>query len=106
MGGDGSEGAVSAILQSRIGTLRTYYYNDNGEKVVVDDSAGTINYDTGKVTLTSLYATGVQSNDFYPDLTLTINVPVDREIITPLRNRIMDIDTQDPLSVQISIVAE
>ena len=105
-GGEGSEGQAEAVLESRTGTLRTYYINSNGEKTVVNASAGTINYDTGKIVLTSLLARGVKTNNFYDTNVLTINVPVDSEIITPLRNRILDIDMNDPLSIQVTISAE
>ena len=106
IGGGGSEAQATAKLESRIGKIRTYYIKTNGEKVSVSDNAGTINYDTGVVLITSLKPRAVVTNNFYDTNVLTINVPVDREVITPLRNRIIDIDENDPLSIQITVVPE
>lgn len=105
-GGGGSEAQAVATLQSRNGRLKTYYIKSNGEKVAVSENAGTINYDTGTIILTSLKARSVKTNNFYDTNVLTINVPIDREVITPLRNRILDIDENDPLSIQVTVVPE
>lgn len=105
-GGGGSEAQAAARLESRNARLKTYYIKANGEKVTVSDTAGTINYDTGLVVLTSLNAKAVKTNSFYDTNILTINVPVDKEIIAPLRNRILDIDENDPLSIQLTVSPE
>jgi hypothetical protein len=104
--GDGSEAAAVAILEARIGTLRSYYLKSNGEKVIVNENAGTINYDTGEVVLTSLSALDVIDNDLYETDVLTVNVVPENEIIPPLRNRIVTIDNENIQSVQIDIIAE
>jgi hypothetical protein len=105
-GGGGSEASAVARLESKFGKLRTYYTKTNGEKVIVNDNAGTINYETGLIELISLRTSGTVENDFYDDNVLTLNLPIDREIITPLRNRILTIDQNDPTSIQIDVIAE
>jgi hypothetical protein len=105
-GGGGSEASAIARLESKFGRLRTFYTRVNGEKVIVNDNAGTVNYETGLIELSSLRSTGTVLNDFYDDNILTLNIPIDREIITPLRNRVLTIDQNDPTSIQIDVVTE
>lgn len=104
-GETGSGVVVDPILQSRVGTLRTYYLNENGEKVFVNNNAGTIDYDNGIIVLKSLLPVSVATNAYYEPNILTINTFVDKEIITSIRNKIIDIDVDNPLSYQIEIVS-
>lgn len=104
--GEGQQGQALAVLEARIGTLRSYYYKSNGEKIIVTENAGSINYDTGEVVLTSLTALSVAVNDLYDDNVLTVNVVPEDEVITPLRNRIISIDADNIQSIQLEIIAE
>jgi hypothetical protein len=76
-GETGSGVVVDPILQSRVGTLRTYYLNENGEKVFVNNNAGTIDYDNGIIVLKSLLPVSVATNAYYEPNVLTINTFVD-----------------------------
>jgi hypothetical protein len=105
-GGNGSGASATSILQSKTGRLRTYYNRTTGEKIVVNENAGLINYETGLIQLTSLNTTGTVTNDLYDSNVLTFNIPIDREVITPLRNRILSIDQNNPFSVQLQVVPE
>ena len=104
--GDGSEAGAVAVLEARIGTLRSYYFKDNGEKVIVNTNAGTINYDTGEISLTSLTAYEVIQNDFYDSDILAINVSPAGEVIHPSRQRIIAIDYRNKQSINIDTIAE
>jgi hypothetical protein len=105
-GGEGYGAITSVKLQSEEGVLRTFYYKTNGEKVIINQNAGTIDYNTGTIILNSLRATGLTDNAFYPDDYLTINIQADEDIIYPLRNKILTLDTNDSKSIQITMVAE
>lgn len=105
-GGNGTEGAASAILEARIGTIRTFYYKPNGEKVVINANAGTIDYLTGEIFLQGFTPISLTANDYYPDDVLTFNIPAQDEIILPLRNRILSIDEGDPFAIQLSVETE
>lgn len=93
-------------LEARNGVLRTYYYKTNGEKIIVNSAAGTINYVTGEVNLVNLLPTEVTDNDRYPTDTLTISGVSYDSIITPIRNRILDIDENDASAISITLVPE
>ena len=105
-GGDGREATAIVQLQANKGLLRSYYFKDNGEKVIVNQNAGTVNYETGLVQLTTLNALEVIANDFYNENVLTINTLSGKENIYPLRNRILTLDENDVTAVQIFMVAE
>jgi hypothetical protein len=104
-GETGSGVVVDPVLQARVGKLRTYYLNQNGEKVFVNKEAGTIDYDAGIIVLQSLLPTSVAANDYYESNILTINTYADREIMNSIRNKILDIDVDNPLSFQIEVVS-
>ena len=102
----GRRAFAKANLQARNGILRTYYYKTNGEKIIVNNNAGSINYVTGEVKLVNLTTSEVSQNDRYPVDTLTLNGVSFDSIITPLRNRILDIDENDQSSISITMVPE
>lgn len=104
--GNGTEASARAVLQAKNGTLRTYYYDTQGNKVIVNPEAGTIDYDTGEVVLNSIKPLAVVANDYYDTNILTINVVAGDEVIPPLRNRILTIDENNIQSVQLEMVAE
>ena len=105
-GGGGTEATATAILQARTGTLRTYYYKANGEKVIINANAGTIDYDTGELFLENFTPVSLTQNDYYQEDVLTFNVPSQSEIIYPLRNRILSIDEGDSYAIQLIVEAE
>jgi hypothetical protein len=104
--GVGSEASAVAKLQSKFGKLRTFYTKENGEKVIVNAEAGTINYETGFIDLTSVFTLGTTTNDFYDTNILTFDLPIERHNIYPLRNRIVDIDENDARSIQLTVLPE
>lgn len=105
-GGGGSEATAVAKLENRTGVLRTYYFQPNGAKVIVNNNIGSIDYDTGLVKLNSLLVDSVVVNDFYNANILTLNAPIGTEIIPPLRNRILTIDFNDSSAIQLDMTAE
>ena len=105
-GGGGTGAVATAVLGFATGVLRRFYYNSLGEKIIYDADAGTIDFNTGIVKLIDFNALSVTPNSFYADNVMTFNVQPDDENIYPLRNRILDIDANDPNSIQINMIAE
>ena len=104
---DQGSGAVLTVkLRATVGTLRTFYYKSNGEKVIINNNAGTIDYVTGRVTLESLNPVSMISNDFYDQDVLTVNIVPEQGVIEPLRNRILAIDTNNIQAIQLEVVPE
>ena len=94
-GGGGQSAAASVSIDSKIGTLRTIYYDSNAERQTVDSDVGQINYETGKVTLTDLNILSVSSTDGL----LRLSVQSDESIIKSVRNTIITIDETDTISI-------
>lgn len=104
--GVGSEASAITKLQSKFGELRSFYLKSNGEKVIVNAKAGTINYEDGIIELNPLLTNGAVLNDFYDTNILTFELPIEKEIIFPLRNRIVDIDENDARAIQLTVIPE
>ena len=106
VGGEGVGATATTQLENNFGTIRSFYYNEAGEKVTINSNAGSINYLTGLVTINSIKVNSTIENDFYPDGIVTFFAPSENEIILPLRNRILNIDSLDAKSILVEMVAE
>ena len=100
-GGDGYGGEAIAIVDSRYGTLRTIYFNTTAERQIINANAGTIDYDTGDITITDLRVLSVNSSDG----NIRLNIESEDGIITSVRNTILTIDQSDSTSVTTEITA-
>lgn len=103
---DGSGAVLEVNLRATTAILRSYYFKSDGVKVFVNNKAGTINYVTGQVVLTSLNPLSVVSNDFYDQDVLTINVVPEQGVISPSKNRILAIDTNNIQAIQLDVIPE
>ncbi len=101
--GDGSGFTARAILQSRNGTLRAFYYKQNGEKFYINENAGTIDYDTGIIVLNAFIPVSTSQNPNYIDNILTVNIQPEKPVIYPIHNRILDIDENDASSILVKV---
>ena len=102
----GSEASFAVNLQSNKGTIRSFFYDENGQKFVVNDDEGTIDYLTGKITLNSLKALVIENNPFYDENILTINAVPEKGVIPPSKNRLIAIDTNNAQAIQIRMVPQ
>jgi hypothetical protein len=104
--GGGTGATAKAQLENNFGTVRSFYFNTNGEKVILNTNIGTINYMTGLISINSFRTAGTIENDFYDENILTFYAPVENENILPLKNRILTIDEGDSRSIIVDMVAE
>ncbi len=100
-GGGGAGATATAVIVARYGTLRTFYYNDLAQKVVISANAGTIDHTIGRLTLPNLKILSVDSSDGL----IRVNAESEEGILTAARNQILRLDTTDPVSLQITAVA-
>lgn len=106
-GSPGYGASAKANLEKDITDLRTFYYRDNGSKIIISSNdVGTVNYNTGKITINAIRIFSVESNDFYEDDYLTISAKLKDSNIYPIRNRIITLDENDSRSIQLQMVAE
>lgn len=96
----GTLAAAVAVVEGEEGTLRTYYYQNNS-KVILNNAAGTINYNTGVVTLTDFAPIAI-NNELGQ---FVISVQPDSTIVSSAYNRIVAIDEFDPESIVVNVNA-
>lgn len=99
-GGGGSGASASAIVTARTGSLRTIYYDADAQKQIVNENAGTINYETGRIVLTDVNIKQIYSSDSYMRLT----IESDKGIIKTNRNTVLEIDLNDSSSITVDLV--
>jgi hypothetical protein len=105
-GGEGRNAAGTPQLENNFGTIRSFYYDTTGKKVIMNSTIGSINYQTGFVTVGPFRTAGTIDNAFYGTNIVTFYTPAANEILLPLRNRILTIDENDTRSVIIEMIAE
>jgi len=98
-GGGGSGAELRAVLQGKKGTLRTFYYDVNNIKRVINNNVGTIYYDDGYIVLDSFAPTFV--ND--PFGTMTFKASPNTNVFSTTRNAILTLDDTDPAAIDIRV---
>lgn len=99
-GGEGFGGEATAEIDSRIGTLRTVYFNSDAERQIVNSNAGSIEYDTGVITISDINILSVESSDGL----IRLNIESESGIIESIRNTILTIDDTDPSSIVVNLI--
>ena len=98
-GGGGSSVSAVAIVTARTGTIRTIYYDADAQKQIVNENAGTINYETGEIILSDVDMKEVYSSDNLMRLT----IEADKGIVETNRNTILEIDVNDSSSITVDL---
>jgi hypothetical protein len=94
-GGGGFGATSTAVLDNRFGTLRIVYFDNNSERQIIFSNIGSINYDTGEISLNNLNVLSTLLNGEF----IRISVQSDREIINSIKSNLITIDENDPTSI-------
>jgi hypothetical protein len=100
-GGGGYGATATAVIDARTGVLRTIYYDTNAERQIVDSTAGTIDYDTGTVTINDINIRSIGTADEL----IRLSIESEKGIIQSVRNTILTIDEEDPTSIVTTLEA-
>ncbi len=73
---------------------------------IVNENAGTIEYNTGKIKLNSVLITSVEANDFYNDEIIAFIVKPEEKDLTSKKNSLLDIDENNAKSFVVTLEAE
>jgi len=101
-GGNGFGATAIPVLDSKLGTLRTFYNDSEANKQIVNENAGTIDYDAGVITLFDLFVASVVSADG----TIRLTIESDKTIISSIKNTILSIDDTDTAAISTEIIEE
>jgi hypothetical protein len=99
-GGGGTLGAVDPIIQGKTGTLRTFYYDTNKNKVVLIENAGTVDYVNGKVYLNSFAPVDVGNSI----QTLSFFAKPSSSNFSSSRNRLITYDSNKLSALTIQLI--
>jgi hypothetical protein len=94
-GGNGFGGTAEAVIDARIGTLSTIYYDTNSQKQIITENAGTIDYNSGVITLTDIRILSVASLDGF----IRLSIESEKGLISTIRNTIITLDETDPTAI-------
>ena len=94
-GGGGFNAVATAVIDSRIGTLRTIFFDENANRQIINSNAGQINYNTGTITLNDLKIISI----FEKDSLLRLTAFSENGVIESSKNTIITIDETDPTSI-------
>lgn len=101
---DTGSGATAVVnLEAKNGTLRTFYYKDDGSKIIVNPDIGTIDYQTGEINIRTLEVQAVTNNSRLPVNIFALSATAQNDVIVPVHNLILDLDTDDPASIIIAV---
>jgi len=100
-GGGGYGATAIAVLDARYGKIRTYYYDENAKKKIINATAGTIDYTNGVIVLNDFRV--ISSKE--PNGLIRLTVKSQKGILTSSKNTIITIDEADPTSISTELVA-
>ena len=98
----GQNGAAIANLSGRYGTLRTYYNNTTQVKTIINSNIGTVDYQTGTITLNSFAPYDVAD----PLGQFSVIVTPSSSIISSSYNKIITIDPFDSQAITVNVTAK
>jgi len=98
----GTGGQAVAVLKGRYGQLRSYYYNSNNVKTILNPNIGIVDYTKGIITLNSFNP--IDSSDPLGSLSIITN-PVS-SIISSTFDKIITIDPFDPNAITVNVTAK
>ena len=94
-GGDGYGAEALAVIDAKVGTLRTIYFDSLAQRQIINADAGKIYYDTGIVEINDIRFLTINSTDEL----IRMTIEAEKGIIESNRNTIITVDTTDPAAI-------
>ena len=94
-GGNGFGAEAVVVIDGKVGTLRTVYFDSLAQRQIINSNAGSINYDTGEVIINNIRFISVDSDDGLIRLT----IEAEKGIVESKRGNILTIDENDPIAI-------
>jgi hypothetical protein len=98
-GGGGYGATAEAILDGRTGQIRTVYYDVNSQRQIIDENAGTIDYDSGTISISNILIKSVSAVDGL----IRLSLESEKGVISTVRNTILSLDQDDPISISTTL---
>ena len=98
-GGGGYGATAEVILDGRTGQIRTVYYDVNSQRQIINENAGTIDYDSGTITISNILIKSVSAVDGL----IRLSLESEKGIISTVRSTILSLDQDDPISISTTL---
>ena len=99
-GGSGVGSIATAVIDSRIGTIRTIYFDTNADRQIINSAVGTINYASGVIEINDLKVLAVASFDGL----IRLSLETESGIIDSNKQTILTIDETDTTSITTQLI--
>tara|TARA_Y100001938_G_scaffold151009_1_gene245055 strand:+ start:6984 stop:9041 length:2058 start_codon:yes stop_codon:yes gene_type:complete len=100
-GGNGIGGEATASVDSRNGTIRSVFFDTNGNRQIINDSIGEIDYELGIITINPINITSVTTSDGL----LRFTIGSESGVVESIRNNIVTIDVSDSTAITTTLEA-
>jgi hypothetical protein len=95
----GTGGAAIASLNGGLGGIRSYYFDTNNIKTILNPNVGTIDYTNGVITLNSFNPTNVDN----PLGQFSVSATPYSQILSSNFNTILTVDPYDPTAIVVNV---
>jgi len=99
-GGSGVGSIATAVIDSRIGTIRTIYFDTNADRQIINSAVGIINYDSGVIEINDLKVLAVAAFDGL----IRLSLETESGIIDSNKQTILTIDETDTTSITTQLI--
>jgi len=100
-GGNGLGAEATAIVDARNGTIRSIFFDSDGNRQIINQSIGEIDYETGVITINDINISSISTSDGL----LRFTIGSESGVVESTRNNIVAIDSEDPLSITTTLEA-
>lgn len=101
-GGDGIGCKLSVAVDAKNGTIRTIFFDEDGNRQIINDNAGDIDYENGIIEINTIRITSVPSSADVDGL-IRFTIGSETGVIESTRNNIIAIDPEDATSISTTL---
>ena len=91
---------LQAVIQNTVGKLRSYYFDDNQIKTVLEENAATVDYAAGTITLTNFAPLDIKNST----KTLKFFAVPENNLFSSTRSSIITIDQDDASAITVNVI--
>ncbi len=100
-GGNGIGAEATAIVDARNGTIRTIFFDTDGNRQIINENIGEIDYEIGRISINSINISSVDTADGL----IRFTVGSEAGVVESTRDNIVAIDPEDPLAIVTTLEA-
>ncbi len=91
---------LQAVIQNTVGKLRSYYFDDNQIKTILQEDAATVDYAAGTITLTNFAPLDIKNST----KTLKFFAVPENNLFSSTRSSIITIDQDDAAAITVNVI--